>query len=91
VSTGRVLWLIWCLGWAGFWLIFGWFLLGFNLVLAVGAVAAILIPVGKNQLPAPPQIPQLPPLCMNCGTPAAAHQEGRCPHHLPAPQSPASQ
>jgi hypothetical protein len=55
VTTGRVLWIIWCLAWAGFWIIAGWFLLGFNLVLAILSVVAIALPVGK------PPTASLPP------------------------------
>jgi hypothetical protein len=47
VSTGRVLWLIWCLAWAGFWFFWGFFTLGVGFVLAGGSVACFCIPVGK--------------------------------------------
>jgi hypothetical protein len=47
MSTARVIWLIWCLGWTSFWVIFGWFLPFINLVFAAGSIAAIWIPVGK--------------------------------------------
>lgn len=55
MTTGRVLWVIWCLAWAGFWIIAGWFLLGFNLVLVILSVVAIALPIGK------PPTPPLPP------------------------------
>jgi hypothetical protein len=71
VSTARVLWLIWCLAWAGFWVFLVFATLGFSLILAAGSVAAFWIPVGverRPQLPPPgsqawvtPQAPQYRP------------------------------
>lgn len=46
-STGRVLWIIWCLGWAAFWM-FSLFALNiFAVVLVPLSLLAILLPVGK--------------------------------------------
>jgi hypothetical protein len=56
VSTGRVLWLIWCLAWAGFWTLAAFGTLGLTLILAAGSVAAFWLPVGK-----PPAVPSQPP------------------------------
>jgi uncharacterized SAM-binding protein YcdF (DUF218 family) len=50
MSTGRVLWIIWCLSWFGFWIIFGWFLPGINLVCAALSLALIALPIGKTPL-----------------------------------------
>jgi hypothetical protein len=55
MSTGRVLWIIWCLMWAGFWTFFGLsaFLVGivFTSPLVLLSALAILIPVGKAAAP----------------------------------------
>ena len=47
MSTARTLWITFCLAWLGFWLIFGWFLPGLNIILAILSGLAILIPIGK--------------------------------------------
>jgi len=56
VSTGRVLWVLWCLGWSAFWFFVGVFTI-LPLFLIPPSLLAILIPVGKEPSPAP----QLPP------------------------------
>lgn len=53
MSTGRIIWIVFCLGWVGFWLIFGWFLPGLNVILAILSGLAILIPIGKTTQPNP--------------------------------------
>lgn len=50
MSAGRVVWMVFCLGWAGFWLLFGWFLPGLNLALAVASGLMILVPIGKPRM-----------------------------------------
>jgi len=47
MTTARVLWLIWCLGWAGFWFILGWFLPGLNIIMGIISITLCLIPIGK--------------------------------------------
>jgi hypothetical protein len=47
VSTGRVLWLIWCLAWAGFWFFWGFATFGVGFLLAALSVGCFWIPVGK--------------------------------------------
>lgn len=47
MSTGRVLWLIWCLAWAGTWFFVGFATLGIGWILAALSVAAFWLPVGK--------------------------------------------
>lgn len=50
MTTGRTLWIMFCLGWVGFWLIFGWFFLPvINVMLALGSIIMIAIPIGKPQ------------------------------------------
>lgn len=60
MSTGRVLWIIWCLAWAGSWalgtVVLPFFGIGFitwiiSLPLAVLSLLAILIPIGKVKRP----------------------------------------
>jgi len=70
MSTARMLWLIWCLLWAGTWFFMAFFTFGLSLILTVGSVAAFWIPVGKA--------PILPP-CVYCHYPFAAHYNGQCP------------
>jgi hypothetical protein len=68
MSTGRVLWLIWCLMWAAVWTIAAVGTLGLTLIPAALSVAAFWLPVGKpgpapmvqNNYPPPAQLP--PPL-----------------------------
>jgi hypothetical protein len=59
VSTGRVLWLIWCLAWAGFWFFWGFATLGVGFLLAGASVGCFLIPVGKTRpgVGGPPDMP----------------------------------
>ena len=55
MSTPRMLWLLFCLAWAGFWLTFGWVFVPFlNLFLAAGSVGAFWLPVGRDRLSPPP-------------------------------------
>ena len=59
MSTGRVLWIIFCCAMAAFWITLGWvFLPVFNVLLAGGSLLAILCPVGK---PAAAYLPPPPP------------------------------
>ena len=58
MTTGRVLWIIWCLAWCGLWLVVsvlawtgvaaGWQLVLFP-VLALGSGGAIGIPAGSDK------------------------------------------
>jgi hypothetical protein len=59
VSTGRVLWLIWCLAWAGFWFFWGFATLGVGFLLAGASVGCFWIPVGKPRpgVGDPPDMP----------------------------------
>ena len=64
MTTGRVLWLIWCLAWAGSWFFAGFVTFGLGFILAALSVAAFWLPVGKPpppRLPPPPQRQELPP------------------------------
>ena len=80
MSTGRVLWIIWCLAWAGFWTFCAVGTFGLTLILTAGSVAAIWLPVGIDKTYRPPGV--LPP-CYRCGRPAAAHRlDGACPEDL---------
>lgn len=54
MSTQRLLWIFWCLGWASFWLFLAFVTLGLALIPAGLSLLAILAPVGKPR-------PQLPP------------------------------
>jgi len=49
MSTGRVLWIIFCCVWAGFWLLS--LMVGnvFALILVPASLVAIFIPVGKTR------------------------------------------
>ena len=55
-STGRVLWIIWCLSWAGFWFFAGLATLGIAWLGIPAALLCILIPVGS-----PPKAAAVPP------------------------------
>jgi len=64
MSTGRTVWIVFCLAWAGFWGVFSLVLVGvggplLGLPLALASVAAIALPVGKTQ--AERAVPVLPP------------------------------
>lgn len=91
MTTGRVLWIIWCLCWAGAWFLAGLLTVVGVLVfwpLALLSLLAILLPVGR---PVPPQqarcgvcgvvgLPELLPLHMQVdhrvGGPAQLGQAG---------------
>lgn len=61
MSTGRVIWLVWCLGWCAFWCFLAPFTLLLTLFPASASVALFWAPVGKPAAPAPgPWQPQLP-------------------------------
>lgn len=47
MSTGRVLWIIWCLAWAAFWFFMGFATVGLAWIATAGSIACIWIPVGK--------------------------------------------
>jgi hypothetical protein len=64
MSTGRVIWLVWCLAWAGFWFFVGIGTLGLGFIPMAGSVAMFFLPVGKGPRPLPPgggTYPYLPP------------------------------
>lgn len=47
MSTARVVWITFCLGWAIFWLTIGWVFLPFlNLLFSVAAAGCALLPIG---------------------------------------------
>lgn len=49
MSTARVVWITFCLGWAIFWLTIGWVFLPFlNLLFSVAAAACVLLPIGGS-------------------------------------------
>lgn len=52
MTTARTIWLIWCLGWAAFWVFMAPFTFGLSLFVAAGAVVCYWLPVGKT----PPSI-----------------------------------
>lgn len=62
MSTGRVLWIIWCLAWAGLWVVISvlaftgvaarWQLVTFP-SLALASAAAITLPVGTEKRAGP--------------------------------------
>jgi len=69
VSTGRVLWVIWCLVWVAWWCWVALFTLGLGLVPAVLSLTAIAIPVCRQK------VPPLSPVArgdINGSTPTAA-------------------
>jgi hypothetical protein len=85
------MWLIFCLFWAGVWVIgailtavtiIGFFLC---LLMAAASCAAILLPIGKQPqaVAGPPPLALMPP-CLRCGAPASAHNYGRCPQQGPS-------
>lgn len=49
MSTGRVIWLVWCLGWAAFWFFVGFVSLGAGWILMAVSLLAFAIPVGKER------------------------------------------
>lgn len=82
MSTGRVIWIIWCCFWAGMWaLSFFFFINLLAPVFVVASLAAILLPVGKpsRRALADSYQPTVAPLCARCGQPAAVHINGWCP------------
>lgn len=56
MTTGRVIWLIWCLLWAATWFFMGFGTLGLAWIGVPLSVAAYWLPVGK-----PPARAELPP------------------------------
>ena len=46
MSTGRVLWIIWCLMWAGWWAAMGCFLV-LPWLLVIPSLGGLLLPVGR--------------------------------------------
>lgn len=77
MTTGRVIWIIWCLLWAGFWAVTGLLSVVGIVVfgpIAVLSVLAILLPIGKA--PAPPRA-----TCPFCG---ASGEPTLMPLHLQA-------
>lgn len=47
MTTARMLWILWCLGWAAFWLLF---IFPFGIPFGIGSLIAIALPVGKQQM-----------------------------------------
>jgi hypothetical protein len=50
-SNLRVFWIIWCVGWACFWLLVGFFTFLLGWIFVPFSLLAILIPIGVNRGP----------------------------------------
>jgi len=84
MSTGRVLWIIWCLFWAGCWFVTGALtLIGVVVCWPAAALSllAILLPVGNPAAPGP----GVCPLCGAEGDPVLLPAHWQAAHSRPAP------
>lgn len=52
MTTQRLIWVLWCLGWAGVWALLGIVTLGVTLIFAGLSLLAIALPVGRRRPPA---------------------------------------
>jgi hypothetical protein len=55
MSTNRLIWILWCLAWAAFWLFLALFTFGLALIPMLLSLLAILAPVGKPRPATPPR------------------------------------
>lgn len=74
MSNLRIFWIIWCSGWAFFWLLTGFFTFLLGWLFVPLSLLAILIPVGVE-----PHYSLSMPDCVRCGKPAKTHYAGKCP------------
>ena len=84
MSTGRVIWVIWCLAWAGWWFVAGLLTLVGAVICwpaAVLSLLAVVLPVGKTR-------DQPCPYCGALGDPARLPAHLWAVHGAPGPDRP---
>ena len=52
MSAARMLWVLWCLGWAGLWLLLGFGTAGVTWLLVLPSAVMVFLPVGRGRLAA---------------------------------------